>query len=502
MRALRWSGRVLERGAFWAVSELLMPFPLMVLVASFALAYEFAPSQWFWIPLTSLLTVVVVLAMAGGGLRLVVDVKGGGRLQLHRSLLPFVKSQLRRFRLRWSWDRTMRTAKLEGPALSRKGVQKSTSKKTPRLHRLSIRQSPVGLIALADGSRLGFGPDAFKDAVEPLRRVLGCEDVFVRKVPGKPRITQLNFVYDDPFRTVIRPESLPLAEKPLHVSLGPDAEGVVVELPLYLPVLVIGAKGSGKSSLTWRVLQGLLDLGIPHRVWLYDPKFGMEFGKLKDSVYHYAKDPSECAVFLTRVLTALIDKGEALAARGKTKNPIDDEDSPFDLVVIDELLDFTAMVDAVTKVVVKGQTYTGKQAWTKILSQSRAGGLSIVAGAQQPQKEIVGVGRDQFDSVVCLRITSVEQTGIVFGDKKLYPAHDLPAGDANGGIGFIRVPDLGWTKFRAAYIRDELRDRIAARLRVWSEFYWEKDQQAISTELVPAQRGRPSSNGKARAGVR
>jgi DNA translocase FtsK/SpoIIIE-like protein len=385
----------------------------------------------------------------------------------------------------------------------RAGQQK---KAIPQLKR-RITKSPVGLIATVDGHKVAKGPDAFEAAVLNLKPALKAHDIFIRRVPGQPNFTQLNIVFQDPFKTVIYPKSLPKASKPLHVVVGPDAEGMPVELDLYLPILVIGAKGSGKSSLTWRALQGLLELGIPVRVWLYDPKFGMEFGKLKDAAYLYAKDPSECANFLTRVLTVLIEKGEALAARGLTKNSVADKDSPFDLVVIDELLDFAGMVEAVTQITVKGQKYTGKQAWTKIMSQSRAGGLSVIAGAQQPQKEVVGAARDQFDQMVCLRVTSAEQSGIVFGDKKLYPAHDLLTGDENGGIGFIKAAGRGWTKFRAAYIRDELRDRIAARLRAQSEFYWERDRlaalQAPALTPVPAQRGRnkTSSNGQVKAGV-
>jgi hypothetical protein len=136
--------------------------------------------------------------------------------------------------------------------------------------------------------------------------------------------------------------------------VGLDSFGDPVEKDVRLPNAFFGMSGAGKSTEIWRILQGLQEAGIPHRVRVFDPKGGQEFVDLEHAAYYYERNPKNWPVFLERAFRALDARQAALRSNHARKNEFT-RDSPLDIMIIDELLTAIAMSDAKTKIHVGGK---------------------------------------------------------------------------------------------------------------------------------------------------
>jgi hypothetical protein len=388
------------------------------------------------------------------------------------SLLFSIKLSYRLAVLRMAWSSAMQRAKLYETTHIEDSLHSLRSipggRKVPKLKRWGrnrIRRTPCGIALTVDGSKIGAGVDAFQgEQATVLRAKWKALDLIVDSPPGRPYLTRLRVILRDPFASVIRPSHLPPPPLPPTgvCYVGKDSDGNPLAKDARLPNLIAGAPGAGKSSECWMFLWALLKQGLRFRTRVYDPKGGQEFFDLADKAYRYCADATGWCKFLEEALSAMAAQQAALKAAGHRKwKPELASQFPLDIMIIDELVTVIAMMaGSENKVTINGKKVPALKAFLVYLSQCRAAGFTVLACTQLTQKEAIGLIRDLFAYVTCLRVGSDEMVKTVLGDSKLYPAHQIPVGDTYAGIGFMST-DRGPVKYRAAYLEDSERAEIA-----------------------------------------
>lgn len=333
------------------------------------------------------------------------------------------------------------------------------------------RMTPVGWVVYADGNNIGAVPAAFRQEIDHMWGTWKARTVIVSPDWRDPAITRLSIVFDDPFKHTVVPEALPPAEEPLGVVLGVDSNGDPVEQSLWLPLLVVGRKGSGKSRLFRRVLQGLCESGQPFKLWLFDPKGGgQEFGWIRDAAWHYESDRRKWKEFVQHFYEAMFEQAQRLSARGWSEAPVSDPEFPLLLIVVDELVTALRLTSDKDMIEVGGVKMSVKDALGDYMTQNRSAGSTLIAGAQQNQKEVLGQIRGLFDFCICLGVNDRETAQIATGDAKLYPAHEIPRGRDYSGQGYAATDD-GVVHFRCAHTDDAASALIAEQVAYWTRFY-------------------------------
>jgi len=433
-------------------------------------------------PTTAALCVGACLLSPYGDWRAVLSVTGVGaaaiaftpaaRRQLVPSLAGANAYRRRRRRVRRRWVTAMTDA---GLAKAQPGH--ADRKRVPRLVRLS--PTAVGVRVVLDGSPVGAGLDQLTIAAGRLTTAFGARDMALSSTPSTSRRLArstvethivMDLIYADAFRRVVVPEMLPKATKPLHVVVGLDAYGDPIEKDLRLPTLLVGGQGAGKSSEAWRVLQGLLEAGIPFRLRVFDPKGGQEFHLLRDVAYLYESDPSKWPRFMELALGALHVQQGLLAARDLLESPFTRGD-PLDIMIIDELVTATLLSDGKTQINVNGRRVALSKALPVYLSQCRSAGATVIALSQLSQKEVLGAARDLFGYVACGRVGSDDVVRSLGFDPARFPAHQLAPGVATAGVMWTTLPAGPIVKYRGAWVSPEERARVARAIKVSQDYY-------------------------------
>ncbi|MBN9158406.1 FtsK/SpoIIIE domain-containing protein [Microbacterium sp.] len=206
---------------------------------------------------------------------------------------------------------------------------------------------------------------------------------------------------------------------PLPAPAATDLEAVTIGvtedgMPWVVQVagrhlLVAGATGAGKGSVVWSILAGLapaVHAGVV-RLWVIDPKGGMEFGAataLFDRFVHTTGTPT---LELLRDTAALVQE-RADRYRGVTRAHAATTVEPQVVVVIDELASLTAYE---TDRKVAAETI---QLLSLVLSQGRAVGVTVIAAAQDPSKDVLSM-RQLFPTRIGLRLTEATQVDMALG---------------------------------------------------------------------------------------
>lgn len=174
-------------------------------------------------------------------------------------------------------------------------------------------------------------------------------------------------------------------------------------------LLVAGATGAGKGSVVWSILAGIapaVHAGVV-RLWVIDPKGGMEFGAataLFDRFVHTTGLPT---LELLRDAATLVQV-RAGRYRGIIRSLVATTAEPQVVVVIDELASLTAYE---TDRKVAAETI---QLLSLVLSQWRAVGVTVIAAAQDPSKDVLSM-RQLFPTRIGLRLTEATQVDMVLG---------------------------------------------------------------------------------------
>ncbi|MEV0725987.1 FtsK/SpoIIIE domain-containing protein [Micromonospora purpureochromogenes] len=359
--------------------------------------------------------------------------------------------------------------------LVKQPVEGATTRRLPKRGR--IRQTPLGVSIEVDAGSVSAGPADVRGKADKLRAGFRCRDVKVKDLGGGKHLWTLT--YDDPFRRIIRVAELPAPSKRLNVVVGVDEDGVPIEKDLRLPNLIVGMQGAGKSSEVWATLHGLQESGIPHRVRVFDPKGGQEFGELEAAAYYYERNPTKWPQFLEHAIRGMEVRQAALRKAGLRKNPFTWE-NPLDLMVIDELLTVLAMSSGSAKVKVGGTAIKASDAFMVFLSTARAAGYGLLACSQLSQKSTIGDIRDLFGYVTCLRVNTDDIVNTILGPgaAKAYPAHELPKTEGTAGIGFFAT-ETGIRKYRAGYLNDRERARVVRRMKADTERFRRRDMEEV-----------------------
>ena len=314
----------------------------------------------------------------------------------------------------------------------------------------------------------------FQDAQEELASALGADVISIEKT--KPRVLAITLVHGNPFDDVIPPADIPgeIEDVDLKaIELGDTEFGEIWTEPLVgHHWLISGATGSGKGSLLWNPLRAMGPMIRDRiaRIWMIDPKGGMETERGRPLFYRYATsaddeteyddgdgpdDIDAMLAVLYEFRDAMKERQETLRQQKKRKFTASAE-TPFEVLMIDELAMLTALggrratIMAVNKVL------------AEILTQGRACGFSIVAYVQEPTKDIVPV-RDLFTRRISLRTGSASYVDMVLGeDARLRGAlaDEIPE-EGCEGIGYrTSEKSRNPIRVRAGYSTDEDIDEL------------------------------------------
>lgn len=340
-----------------------------------------------------------------------------------------------------------------------------------------------GVTAYVHGEPVAVGTTEVVSHARELAETVGAKSLRVTKPEqGRDRLHRrsdllaITFKFNDPFPPrPIHPSELPAPSEAGRVVIGLDEEHRGLEKSLFLPSLIVGAPGSGKSTEVWTTLRALRMAGIPFHLRVFDPKGGLELGDLADAAFRYESLPSRWPYFLQAACEALKIRQEIMRkmstnhGRRVRKIAEPSEEFPLDLMLIDELvtvLAFSRGQDA--KVRVWGNEMSAKEAFTVYLSQIRASLGSCIALSQLGEKQILGPARGMFPYISCLRVgpTEKELVDILLGQgaHNAYPAHELDPSDPNmAGRGWVRTKE-GVIAYRAAFMNDAERAQEAREI--------------------------------------
>ncbi|MEY8039158.1 FtsK/SpoIIIE domain-containing protein [Saccharopolyspora cebuensis] len=197
-----------------------------------------------------------------------------------------------------------------------------------------------------------------------------------------------------------------------QVELGRDEYGRDFALDLLkrdLHVLLAGATGAGKGSWLWGLLRSVAPLiraGVV-RVWMIDPKGGMEFGAGRDLFHRFAADDTT-GLKVLREYTSVLDARKIVLGNQGVRAATPSAETPLELLICDEL----AAMTAYTSRDIKGEFET---LLSKALTQYRAVGGRIIAATQEPTKDVVPM-RGLFPTKIALRVDQASYVDMCLGE--------------------------------------------------------------------------------------
>jgi DNA segregation ATPase FtsK/SpoIIIE, S-DNA-T family len=225
-------------------------------------------------------------------------------------------------------------------------------------------------------------------------------------------------------------------------------------------ILVVGASGAGKGSLLWgplRAIGPMIRAGLV-RLWVVDLKGGTETERGARLFHRWATTLPEAITLLREFRDSMVERQAWMRSEGVRDCPIS-PDTPYNLLIIDELAMLTAYGDS--KSVREAHQLLGQ-----ILTQSRATAHSVMAYVQEPTKDIVEM-RDLFTLRICLGVTTASHVEMALGEgarDRGALADQIPGDPEHAGIGFVvdevsRLP----IRFRAGWVTDAEIDELVQR---------------------------------------
>ncbi|MFF4988654.1 FtsK/SpoIIIE domain-containing protein [Streptosporangium saharense] len=289
------------------------------------------------------------------------------------------------------------------------------------------------------------------DRIEHLAHGFGA--VSCRVSIAQPGRLVLTFPRRDPLAAPLR--ALPIPRK---ASVGPVRIGLCEDgAPWRLKVrgthvLVAGATGSGKGSIIWSTIRGLLPAVRTGQVeiWALDPKL-MELSYGRDLFGdRYAAYPEQCVELLEAAVKIMQERAASFA--GVRRAHIPTTRDPFILIVVDEIAFLTAYQPD------KGLRLRTIAALATLTTQGRAVEIGVMAALQDPRKDVLTI-RNLFPDKIALRLDESEQVDMVLGDgardRGALADHISSAPDRGAGVAYVRLetsPDP--VRVRATYVSD------------------------------------------------
>lgn len=231
----------------------------------------------------------------------------------------------------------------------------------------------------------------------------------------------------------------------LHSTQLPTVEldeGVDMELDNHL--LIVGESGSGKSNLVWHIKSNLNKHGVPHVLYVLDPK-QVELADLEHcpQTHRYVDNPRDVNKAIEDFHNMMLETLRDMKTKGIRKVTFSTE-YPLHILIIDEML----MIGMVNRQDVADTKFG------QILIAGRAAGFIVVANSQLGQVDVLGRVRDLFPQRICMAVKSGHVTASVLGpDAETRGARCSEITEA--GTGYIYTDSSGsFQRFRPPLIAD------------------------------------------------
>lgn len=227
----------------------------------------------------------------------------------------------------------------------------------------------------------------------------------------RPSVVYLVLVRTDALRTVVPPFPVPPVPDFTALPLARREDLSTWRLHLLAThVLVGGATRRGKGSVLWSLVRSLaagVSFGLV-RLWVIDPKGGMEFALGRPMFARFAcKSFEAMADLLDEAVTVMRERQTRLAGNVRVHTPTTTD--PLVVVVVDEMAALTAYLqDGELRKRIAGSLGL-------LLSQGAGVGVLVVAALQDPRKEVLPF-RDLFPTRIALGLTEAAQVDMVLGD--------------------------------------------------------------------------------------
>ncbi len=204
------------------------------------------------------------------------------------------------------------------------------------------------------------------------------------------------------------PDSVTLSD----IEIGRDEYGRDFALDLLtkdLHILLGGATGAGKGSWLWALLRGLAPLirAGQVRLWVIDPKGGMELGP-GQPMFHRFADNERDGLDVLREYVDTLDATKLRLGRDGTRLATPSTGTPLEILVCDEL---AALTSYGSRDVVRAV----EPLLSKALTQYRAVLGRVIAATQEPTKDVVPM-RGLFPTKVALRLDSASYVDMCLGE--------------------------------------------------------------------------------------
>jgi hypothetical protein len=359
--------------------------------------------------------------------------------------------------------RQRRTAKQWAKACKTAGLPLA-----PKLWR--VRSEGEDVTALIYAGQQGITRKTLARSLETLADVTLCREVTIRP-RGHSGKYDVRFSFGDVLSDVIRPTDVPTVAAG-SVAVGLTDDGIPYAVPVlntdgeavFVPTLVGGLQGSGKSGYLWALLAGFIAAGIPLRLRVIDPGGGTEFAALRRAfeqglhtdtfrVHSYTSNPKDAEKVFAEAVSAMNARLYTMG-RDEVRLHKPTVAEPYDLVIVDEALRIKALLKKGTDGPVGD-----------LMSQGRKASHGLVALAQIGHAATLGEARELFPTRVVFRTRTREQTETIVGSGglvDLMPAHRIPKNMPGQGYALDELAGDEVVRFRTMRITDAMTKAIAA----------------------------------------
>ncbi|SJN36896.1 Transfer protein traSA [Microbacterium esteraromaticum] len=287
-----------------------------------------------------------------------------------------------------------------------------------------------------------------------------------RPSPGAVTVTWLAEAPEDPLREPVTFRPFPLSDPAAPACIGVTENGDSFRLQVFnRQTLLLGATGSGKSSILWSTLAQMapyIHTGLisAHAI---DLKGGVEAEPGRKLFREVAYDYGAAQAMIARLADRMTTRLAYMRESGLRKH-IPTTAEPLELLVIDEAA-------ALAYSAPDRKSAEQLNANLKLmLSQGRAAGYAILAALQDPRKESLAT-RDLYSQTVALRFRTRDDAILALGTSAYEAgAHAERIAQSQPGTGYVIDGDSGdLVRFRAFWIEDEVIRHIAQTYAAPSE---------------------------------
>jgi S-DNA-T family DNA segregation ATPase FtsK/SpoIIIE len=330
----------------------------------------------------------------------------------------------------------------------------------PRILRVRSVTASIDLLTV----RIVRGQDTtmFVDRAPALADALGAHQVAITRArPGVVTIVvERRMPFEQPLEAPAIPDTVDEVDL-TALDVGDDEFGRPFLLRIKgKQVLVVGGSGAGKGSLLWgplRQMGPMIRAGLV-RPWVIDLKGGVETDRGAPLFHRWATNMTDALKLLEDFRASMVARQAWMRTEGVRDCPIS-YDTPYELLIIDELAMLTAYGDG-------RNVREALRLLAEIMTQGRAAGHSVIAYVQEPSKDVVDV-RELFTLRICLGVTAASHVDMALGDgarDRGALADQIPGDEDHAGIGFVIDPVTRLPiRFRAGWTSDAEIDELVQR---------------------------------------